>query len=134
MFFDPLEQFNIIGLFKHKFCPYYSFILDNVSMVGFLNISLVFILFYVLNGIKLDSGVTIKYSIYAAIYEFKKILHSNMAFKKQIFFCFFITVFSFILFSNSFGMVPYSSTVTSFFAISFFFCSNCFFKFDFSGS
>ena len=57
-------------------------------MVGLLNISLVFILLYIVNGLKLDSGVALKYSIYSAIFEFKKILHSNMAFKKQIFFVF----------------------------------------------
>jgi ATP synthase subunit 6 len=46
-----------------------------------------------------------------------------MVFKKQIFLGYLIYLFFFILFSNVFGMVPYNSTVTSYFVLSFFFAS-----------
>jgi F-type H+-transporting ATPase subunit a len=46
-----------------------------------------------------------------------------MIFKKQIFLSYLITLFSFILFSNIFGMIPYNVTVTSYFVLSFFFAA-----------
>jgi hypothetical protein len=54
---------------------------DNVSLVGLLNISLIIIFLCFFNILKLEGNISFKQVIALAIYELKKILHSNMLLK-----------------------------------------------------
>lgn len=65
---------------------------------------------------------------FSVIELLNSIFTSNMLFKKQIFMGFLINLFFFILYSNTFGMIPYSVTVTSYFALTFFFAAVTFFS------
>jgi hypothetical protein len=47
--YDPLEQFNIIQFYKKLFCEYYFMVLDNVSIVGLITMSMIFIFIYFFN-------------------------------------------------------------------------------------
>jgi F-type H+-transporting ATPase subunit a len=60
------------------------------------------------------------------ILEVLNIITSNLLLKKQIFVSLFYTMFFLITFSNTFGLVPYSITSTSFFLVSFFLSSVAF--------
>ena len=55
--YDPLEQFNIIQVFKMLPCRFYFPVLDNVSIVGFFTISLFLILIYFLNTFSLKGTI-----------------------------------------------------------------------------
>jgi F-type H+-transporting ATPase subunit a len=119
--FDPLEQFNIICAFKVRYCTFSSALLDNVSIIGFLNMVLLTGLLYFFSAFKAKGEITFKYFLVTVVTELNSVLKSNMFFKKQIFLGYLISLFSFILVSNVFGMVPYNVTVSSYFVLSFFF-------------
>jgi ATP synthase subunit 6 len=119
--FDPLEQFNIICAFKVRYCTFSSALLDNVSIVGFLNMVLLIVLLYFFSAFKAKGEISFKYFLVTIVTELNSVLKSNMFFQKQIFLGYLIILFSFILVSNVFGMIPYNVTVSSYFVLSFFF-------------
>lgn len=120
MTFDPLEQFNIIGFCKPQHSAFIPGIFDSVSIVGMLNVLLFSAVSLTVLSTKPTGFISYRNIFLYTISELKVLISSNMVFKKPIFSCYLISLFFFILFSNVFGMIPYSVTVTSFFVISFF--------------
>jgi F-type H+-transporting ATPase subunit a len=122
MIHSPLEQFTIISLVPIQFGKY-SFSFTNSSFFMLCCTLLVLFLFYKATNSK--AGGNLLYtpsalqSFVEMLYEF--VLHllneqiSGPVFYKQRFFPLIFATFTFLLFSNLIGMVPYSFTVTSHF-------------------
>ncbi|CAM6054573.1 unnamed protein product [Sphagnum tenellum] len=120
MLFSPLEQFAIISLIPiHIGNMYLSF--TNSSLFMILTISLVLLL---LHFVTLRGGYLVPnawQSFVEILYDFVLNLVneqiSGAPSVKQRFFPLIFTTFSFLLFCNLIGMIPYSFTVTSHFII-----------------
>ena len=121
--YDPLEQFNIIMSVYIKWCPHWCTEFSNVTGIVDMNLALLPVGLIFFGIIRISNIISFKYFLVAIVAELNSVLQSNMLFKKQIFLGYLICLFSFILFSNIFGMVPYNVTVTSYFVLSFFFAA-----------
>ena len=112
-FFSPLEQFSI-----NKIIPINAFGIDlsitNSSILVVLACTFSFLFFSlaVANAKLVPTGWQ---SISEFIYEFLyfNVLSENVKKNGNLYFPILFTIFSFILFCNLLGMVPYSFTVTS---------------------
>jgi len=113
LFFSPLEQFSI-----NKIIPLHlggvDFSITNSTILVVLSCIFAF-LFYSLscaNAKLIPSGWQ---SIAEFIYEFIyfNVLSENVKKNGSLYFPMLFTIFSFILFCNMLGMIPYSFTVTS---------------------
>ena len=119
MIYSPLEQFNIITLIPlHSGNVYYSF--TNSSLYMLLVVGLVLSLFQMVTA---EGGRIVPsrwQSVVEMIYTFVcDLVEGQVGKAGRAYFPFIFTVFSFILFSNLIGMVPYSFTVTSHFVVTF---------------
>jgi F-type H+-transporting ATPase subunit a len=120
MLFSPLEQFAIISLIPIHFGNLYlSF--TNSALFMVLTISLVLLLFHF---VTLKGGYLVPnawQSLVEILYDFVLNLVneqiSGPPSVKQRFFPVIFATFSFLLFCNLIGMIPYSFTVTSHFII-----------------
>lgn len=109
-FFDPLEQFDIFQISFFNTNLIYFFIL----LIIFNN----FFLHFQLNFIKKD--LFLFNLLVFQIFNFtKNLINTNILLSKQFFLVFYYFIFLFILFSNIFGLIPYSFTITSAFIITF---------------
>ena len=120
MIFSPLEQFAIIPLIPiHIGNIYLSF--TNSSLFMLVTVSVVLLLFYL---VTLRGGYLVPnawQSLVEILYDFVLNLVneqiSGPASIKQRFFPIIFATFSFLIFCNLIGMIPYTFTVTSHFVI-----------------
>lgn len=121
MLITPLEQFQIISFFSIKlFCLDYSFTnLFLISSIFFLSFIFVILVF----SIKDNSFYVIPSNwqvLLELIYEVcAQLLFDNINNEGEKYFPIISVLFSFILFSNLIGLIPYSFTITSHLIITF---------------
>jgi ATP synthase subunit 6 len=113
MFNSPLEQFSIIKLINISF-GVLDFSFTNSALLAVIACSLAFLLY---NAV--CSNATLIPSAWQSIVEFLyefiffNVLSENVKKNGNFYFPVLFTIFSFLLFCNLMGMVPYSFTVTS---------------------
>ena len=113
MFFSPLEQFAIFKLIPITFFNF-DLSLTNSTLFAALACSLAFIFFnFVCSKAKIIP--TLWQSIAESLFEFifYNVLSENIKRGGGAYFPIILTIFSYILFCNLIGMIPYSFTVTS---------------------
>lgn len=120
MIFSPLEQFQIISLIPLKLGSFYlSF--TNSSFFLLLATTLTFLLFKMVTVE--DGGRLIPtrwQTLVEMIYEFvMNLVDEQIGAAGKKYFAFVFAVFTFILFTNLIGMVPYSFTPTSHLIVTF---------------
>ena len=117
--FSPLEQFTLISLIPLHFGNFY-FSFTNSSLFMFLAAGVFLLL---LSFVTVDGGTLIPgpwQSLVEMLYEFvASLVREQIGLKGTKYFPVVFTVFTFILFSNLIGMVPYSFTSTSHFLVTF---------------
>ena len=119
MIFTPLEQFAIVSLVPIRLGNVYlSF--TNSSLYLLLSTGLVLLLFYLVTQ---NGGFLVPsrwQSVVEMMYEFVVSLVDEQIGKKGRFaFPLIFTTFTFLLFTNLIGMIPYSFTATSHFVVTF---------------
>ena len=126
MLFTPLEQFQIISIFSFKlFCLDFS-----VTNMLVINLILLVIFSLIVNYFSYDSKYLSEVSYYfipncwqtlmEIIYEVSSQLSfDNLNEEGEKYFPFISVLFTFILFNNLIGLVPYSFTITSHLIITF---------------
>lgn len=119
MLFSPLEQFQIVSLIPFKLGNFYlSF--TNSSFFLMLTTGLIFLLFYM---VTMEGGFLIPtrwQTFVEMIYEFvMNLVDEQIGPEGKKYFAFVFTVFTFILFTNLIGMIPYSFTATSHLIVTF---------------
>ena len=106
MLSTPLEQFQIILLFSIKlFC--FDFSITNLVLVNVLVLLFfsLFVYFFISNTWQ---------TLIETLYEISsQLLFDNINKDREKYFPFISVVFTFVLFSNLIGLIPYSFTVTS---------------------
>jgi ATP synthase subunit 6 len=126
MLYTPLEQFQIILLFSIKlFC--FDFSITNLVLVNFL-----VLLFFGAIVIFFSSNVTYSKEtsfffipstwqvLVEGLYEVSsQLLFDNINKDGEKYFPFISVVFTFVLFSNLIGLIPYSFTITSHLIVTF---------------
>lgn len=117
MFFSPLEQFSITKIVPLGFGPF-DFSFTNSSLLALLSTFLAF-LFYNFAIVNSKLIPTVWQSVVEFLYEFIffNLLSENVKKNGSFYFPMFVAIFSFILFCNLMGMIPYSFTVTSHIAV-----------------
>lgn len=126
MLLTPLEQFQIISLFSFKlFCIDFSFtnlILINVVMLVFYS-SIVYFFSSDTNYLGETSFFFVPNNwqiLLETTYEtIAQLLFDNINLEGEKYFPFISVLFTFILFSNLIGLIPYSFTVTSHLIVTF---------------
>jgi ATP synthase subunit 6 len=126
MLLTPLEQFQIISLFSFKlFCIDFSFtnlILINVVMLIFYS-SIVYFFSSDTNYLGETSFFFVPNNwqiLLETTYEtIAQLLFDNINLEGEKYFPFISVLFTFILFSNLIGLIPYSFTVTSHLIVTF---------------
>lgn len=126
MLYTPLEQFQIVSLFSIKLFSF-DFSITNLVLVNFL--VLFFFIFIVVsfssNGNRLEETsfffIPNTWQVLVeVIYEASsQLLFDNINIEGEKYFPFISVIFSFILFSNLIGLVPYSFTATSHLIVTF---------------
>jgi len=129
---DPLEQFNILFYFSSFPFQVWFSSWDNISTTILVLIGLILILPIILFG-KTQFNKLYFYLYKLVFLELFTIVASNLLIKKQIFIALFYTIFFLIAYSNIFGLVPFSVTVTSFFIVSLLLAGTAFFSCVFIG-
>jgi F-type H+-transporting ATPase subunit a len=110
--FDPLEQFGVIN-----YCSYSS----NVSTFA---LAVLFIIFFFLNNFPDVYLMRYKNFFIKKVFNFVRlIVNSNILIKKRYMFFLVLLIFMYILLSNIVGLIPYTFTVTSSLAVTFFIAS-----------
>ena len=126
MLHTPLEQFQIILLFSIKlFC--FDFSITNLALVNFLVLeifaAMVFIFSSNANYLNETSFFFIPNTwqvFIEALYETSaQLLFDNINAEGEKYFPFISVIFTFVLFSNLIGLVPYSFTTTSHLIVTF---------------
>jgi F-type H+-transporting ATPase subunit a len=110
--FDPLEQFDIV-----QYCSWSSNI-STFMLIIFLTI------FFFSTSSSDFYLVTYKNFLIKKVFDFVKIVvKNNIHIKKKYMFFLIFLIFTYILFSNSVGLIPYTFTVTSSLVVTFFISS-----------
>ena len=119
MFFSPLEQFTLISLIPLHFGNFYfSFTNSSLFMLLATGIFLILFALVTVHGGTLVPGLW--QSFLEMVYEFvTSLVREQIGPKGAKYFPVIFTLFTFILFSNLIGMVPYSFTTTSHFVVTF---------------
>jgi len=126
MLYTPLEQFQIILLYSIKlFC--FDFSITNLVLVNFLVLlcfSVVIILFSSSSKNKKEVSFFFIPSTWQVVveifYEFSsQLLFDNINKNGERYFPFISVIFTFVLFSNLIGLIPYSFTATSHLIVTF---------------
>lgn len=121
MLFTPLEQFQIISIFSFKlFC--FDFSITNLFLISIISFLLLYFLLLLI-VYKKNSFFLIP-NTWQIIFELicdlvAQLLFDNLNLKGEKFFPFITVLFSYILFNNLIGLVPYSFTLTSHLIITF---------------
>jgi len=126
MLLTPLEQFQILSLFSVKiFCLDFS--ITNMLLVNFIVLAL---FSFIISSISSNTNYLGEISFFLIpnnwqvliemIYEtISQLLFDNLNNEGEKYFPFVSVLFSFILFSNLIGLVPYSFTITSHLIVTF---------------
>jgi len=127
MLLTPLEQFQIISLFSLKlFC--FDLSVTNMLFINVLVIFLVKVLVSLAASVRKNEEESLSFFlipnnwqlllefIYEVVFQ---VIFDNLNKKGEMFFPFIVVVFSFILFNNLIGLIPYSFTVTSHLIVTF---------------
>lgn len=113
---DPLEQFNLAIVYSTK--------LGSLLYVSNFTVMLFTVLFTILFYLTVLQQIPIAHWLNVLVNNIflfvKNVCQNNLNIKVQIFVPFLFFVFLFILFSNLFGMIPYSFTLTSHLSVTFF--------------
>jgi ATP synthase subunit 6 len=126
MLHTPLEQFQIILLFSIKlFC--FDFSITNLVLVNALVIGFFTLLVYFFSSTTNSSGTNSFFFIpntwqvlIESLYEISsQLLFDNINKDGEKYFPFISVIFTFVLFSNLIGLIPYSFTVTSHLIVTF---------------
>lgn len=113
---SALEQFDVLRLLKTS----YTGILTNVVVFVVVALSWAMIIFVSVGGDLLLADF--KNLLASMFVNFSKnLFKENLLIKTNIFFYFLFSLFTFLLFGNAVGLVPYTVTITSFIVITFFF-------------
>lgn len=126
MLFTPLEQFQIISIFPIKFLCL-DFSLTNLMLV---NVIILFLMGFVVSLISSKPGGANKESfflvpgVWQAFFEMVyetvcQLVYDNLNLDGEKYLPYISTLFTFILFNNLIGLVPYSFTVTSHLIVTF---------------
>jgi len=124
MLFTPLEQFQIISIFSFKlFCLDFS--LTNMLFINFIVI-LVFssIIYFISSSNNLETTFFLIPSVWQTLVETiyetaAQLVFDNLNEEGEKFFPFIAVMFTFILFNNLIGLIPYSFTITSHLIVTF---------------
>lgn len=117
MIFSPFEQFKVFELARIN----YNFVLSN-SLFQLVCVLLFFISisYFVLSGSKKQYEIPFYFIIFKELYLFiYNTIFTYLGKKTGAFFPFIFYLFVFIFLCNAVGLIPYSFTVTSHFAITF---------------
>ena len=126
MLHTPLEQFQIILLFSIKlFC--FDFSITNLALVNFLVLAIfaAMVFFFSSNANYLNETsfffIPNTWQVFIeALYETSaQLLFDNINAEGEKYFPFISVIFTFVLFSNLIGLVPYSFTTTSHLIVTF---------------
>ena len=126
MLLTPLEQFQIISLFSIKvFCLDFS--ITNMLFINILVICLFMFLIYCFSSIDNELGNASFFFIpntwqilLESVYEVvAQLVFDNLNEEGEKYFPFIAVIFTFILFNNLIGLIPYSFTVTSHLIVTF---------------
>lgn len=119
MIFTPLEQFAIVSLIPIRFGKY-DLSFTNSSLSLLLATGLVVVLFSLVTQ---NGGFLVPsrwQSLVEMIYEFvSSLITQQIGPKGRLRFPLIFTTFTFLLFTNLIGMIPYSFTATSHFVVTF---------------
>jgi F-type H+-transporting ATPase subunit a len=111
-FFSPLEQFDSIYFFSKKF---------DFLNIFFILIFIVLIFIYIYLYLNFKLIPTVLQWFFELFYKFLlETLVQQAGTHSLFFFPFIFTIFFFILFSNIFGMLPFSFTITGHLSLTFF--------------
>ena len=124
MLFTPLEQFQIISIFSIKmFCLDFS--LTNMLFINFLVLLIFSSIIYFISSTN-ESEITfflipsVWQTLIETIYETSaQLVFDNLNEDGEKFFPFITVIFTFILFNNLIGLIPYSFTITSHLIVTF---------------
>jgi len=126
MLFTPLEQFQIISIFSFKlFCLDFS-----ITNMLFVNLIILLIFSFIVFCFSLDLNYLKETGYYfipsvwqifiEIVYEIvSQLVFDNLNEEGEKYFTFITVLFTFILFNNLIGLVPYSFTITSHLIVTF---------------
>ena len=126
MLFTPLEQFQIISIFSFKiFCLDFS--LTNMLFINLIVLAIFSAIVYCFSSDSNYLGETSYYfipnvwqTLVEIIYETAaQLVFDNLNEEGEKYFPFIAVLFTFILFNNLIGLVPYSFTITSHLIVTF---------------
>jgi len=131
--FSPLEKFDIISLLKIGTLGYFDLSITNFFVYLFLSFFLIIAAFYLFS--RKSTLVPNIWQIFSEVsYRFiSSLMLQQAGFKSAPFLPFLFLVFFFILFANYLGLTPFSFTVTSHIALTFFISFTIWFSFLFLG-
>jgi len=124
MLFTPLEQFQIISIFSFKlFCLDFS--LTNMLFINFIVI-LVFsgVIYFISSSNNIETTFFLIPSVWQTLVETiyetaAQLFFDNLNEEGEKLFPFIAVMFTFILFNNLIGLIPYSFTITSHLIVTF---------------
>jgi len=124
MLFTPLEQFQIISVFSFKlFCLDFS--LTNMLFINFIVIFIFSSVVYLISSSNnLETTFFLIPSVWQTLIETiyetaAQLVFDNLNEEGEKFFPFIAVIFTFILFNNLIGLIPYSFTITSHLIVTF---------------
>jgi len=121
MFFSPIEKFDVVNFAFFNFADLLDFSITNMSLyLLFVVVSIIFwLLFFSFNSTLIPSFTQLCVELtFAFVFE---VLDKQIGKKGYIYFPFILSLFFFILFSNLYGITPFSFAPTSHVVITFFF-------------
>ena len=124
MLFTPLEQFQIISIFSFKlFCLDFS--LTNMLFINFIVIFIFSsVIYFISSSNNLETTFFLIPSVWQTLVETiyetaAQLVFDNLNEEGEKFFPFIAVMFTFILFNNLIGLIPYSFTITSHLIVTF---------------
>ena len=120
MLLTPLEQFQIISILPFKlFC--FDFSLTNML---FINIIVIILFSFIVSCFTSNNSFFLIPSAWQTLIESSyetaaQLVFDNLNFEGEKYFPFIASLFTFILFNNLIGLVPYSFTITSHLIVTF---------------
>lgn len=123
----PLEQFEIISIFNLEFFSLFSFPFTNLLLSGLIALTLFNTIFFFLGYYDLKSNklhLNLIANVWQVLFEniyniILNLLNDNLNKEGEKYFPFILLVFTFILYSNLVGLLPYNFTVTSHLIVTF---------------
>jgi len=119
--FSPIEKFDVVNLAYFNIADFFDFSLTSMSLyLLFVVVTLVFFLiFFNFNSTFIPSFTQI--CVESSVSFVFDVVDKQIGRKGYIYFPFILTLFFFILFSNLYGITPFSFSPTSHVIVTFFF-------------